>query len=79
MAEFVSKNNYFEFNSNAKCQICVTVIGTKFSPPYACIDYMENQFFKNEQIQPWIWFRYFDDNFSFGQLVEDDLMISWYD
>ena len=37
MAEFVSKNNYFEFNSNVKCQICVTVIGTKFSPPYACI------------------------------------------
>ena len=24
-------------------------------------DYIENQFLKNEQIQPWIWFRYIDE------------------
>ena len=63
MAEFVLKNNYFEFNSNVKHQISGTAIGTKFAPTCACIymDYMENQFLKNEQIQPWIWFRYIDD------------------
>ena len=37
MAEFVLKNNYFEFNSNVKHQISGTAIGTKFAPPYACI------------------------------------------
>ena len=31
MAEFVLKNNYFEFNSNLKHQISGTAIGTKFS------------------------------------------------
>ena len=65
MAEFVLKNNYFEFNSNVKHQISGTAIGTKFAPTCACIymDYMENQFLKNEQIQPWIWFRYVHDIF----------------
>ena len=37
MAEFVLKNNYFEFDSNVKHQISGTDIGTKFPPPYACI------------------------------------------
>ena len=52
MAEFVLKNNCFEFNSNVRHQISGTAIDTKFTPPYACIymDYMENHFLKNEQI-----------------------------
>ena len=37
MAEFVLKNNYFEFNSAAYQQTSGTAIGTKFAPPYACI------------------------------------------
>ena len=37
MAEFVLKNNYFEFNSSVKHQISGTGIGTKFPSPYACI------------------------------------------
>ena len=37
MAEFVLKNNYFEFNSSCKHQISGTAFGTKFAPPYACI------------------------------------------
>ena len=43
MAEFVLKNNYFEFNSTVKHQISGTAIRTKFAPPYACIfmDYIE--------------------------------------
>ena len=75
MAEFVLKNNYFEFNSNVKHQISGTAIGTKFAPPYACIymDYMENQFLKNEQIQPWIWFRYIDDIFLIWTASEKEL------
>ena len=46
MAEFVLKNNYFEFNEKVCKQILGTAIGTKFAPPYACIfmDEMENQF-----------------------------------
>ena len=75
MAESVLKNNYFEFNSSFKHQISGTAIGTKFAPPCACIfmDYIEREFLKNEEIQPWIWFRYIDDIFSSGQLVEKSL------
>ena len=42
-----------------KHQISGTAIGTKFTPPYACIymGNMENQGLKNEQIQLWICFR----------------------
>ena len=60
MAEFVLKNNYFEFNSTVKHQISGTAIATKFAPPYAFIfmDYIEREFLKSEQIQLWIWFRY---------------------
>ena len=65
MAKFVLKNKYFEFDSNVKHQISGTAIDRKFASPYACIymDYMEKQFLKNEQNQPWIWFRYIADIF----------------
>ena len=48
MAEFVLKNNYFEFNGNVKKQTLGTAIGTKFAPPYACIfmDQVETDFLK---------------------------------
>ena len=79
MAEVVLRNNYFQFNSNLKHQISGTAIGTKFAPPYACIymDYRKNQFLKNEQSQPWIWFRHIDDIFLFRQLV--NVMNFWSD
>ena len=75
MAEFVLKNNYFEFNSSFKHQISGTAIGTKFAPPYACIfmNYIEREFLKNEQIQPWIWFRYIDDIFFIWTASEKGL------
>ena len=38
--EFVSSNNFFEFNSDTFQQISGTAIGTKFAPPYTCI-YMD--------------------------------------
>ena len=58
-----------------KHQISGTAIGTKFAPPYVCIymDYMENQFLKNEQIQSWIWFRYIDDIFFIWKASEKEL------
>ena len=75
MAEFVLKNNYFEFNSNVKHQISETDIGTKFTQSYVCIyiDYMGNQFLKNEQIQSWVWFRYIYDIFFIWTASEKEL------
>ena len=70
MAEFVLKNNYFEFNSSFKHQISGAAIGTKFAPPYECT---EREFLKNEQIQPWIWFRCIDDIFFIWTASEKEL------
>ena len=65
MAEFVLKNNFFEFDSNVKQQISGTAIGTKFAPPYACIfmDKVENDFLKTQTVKPLVWLRYIDDIF----------------
>ena len=41
MAEFVLKNNYFEFNGQDEHQISGTAIGTKFAPTYECIFMVE--------------------------------------
>ena len=50
MAEFVLKNSCFEFNLNVKHQISTTAVGMKFASSYECIymDYIENQFLRNE-------------------------------
>ena len=37
MAEFILKNNFFEYNGKVKKQISGTAIGTKFVRPYTCI------------------------------------------
>ena len=37
MAEFILKNNFFEFETKIIQQISGTVIGTKFAPPYECV------------------------------------------
>ena len=65
MAEFVLKNNYFEFNSDIYHQMSGTAIGTKFAPPYACLfmDRVETEFLDKEPIKPWVWLRYIDDIF----------------
>ena len=39
IADFVLKNNFFEFNGEVKRQKLGTAIGTKFAPLYACILY----------------------------------------
>ena len=52
MAEFVLKNNYFEFNGQVKQQISGTAIGTKFAPTYACIfmDDVESKFLETQSL-----------------------------
>ena len=65
MAEFVLKNNYFEFNVKVCRQISGTAIGTKFLLPYPYIftDEMETNFLKIQQSQPFLWLRYIDYTF----------------
>ena len=65
IAQFVLKNNFFEFNNDVFQKISGTAIGTKFSPPYACIfmDQIETKFLRTQSYQAMIWFRYIDDIF----------------
>ena len=37
------------------------------------MDYIQREFLKNEQIQPWIWFRYIDDIFFIWIASEKEL------
>ena len=66
MAEFLLKNNHFEFNRGIKHQLSGTAIGTKFAPLYACIfmDKHETNFLKTQLLSPLVWFTYID-NVSF--------------
>ena len=68
MAEFVLKNNLFEFNSKVLQQILGTALGTKFAHPYAYIymDRAEQDFLETQKLQPLLWLRYINDVFSFG-------------
>ena len=65
MAEFVLKNNYFEFNGKVKQQLSGTAIGAKFAPPYTCIfmDQVETEFLESQVHKPLVWFQYIDDVF----------------
>ena len=75
MADFVLKNNLFEFDCKFYQQISGTAIGTKFAPPYACIfmDYVETEFLKTQAIQPWLWKRLIDDIFFVFKDSEENL------
>ena len=75
MAEYVFKNNLFEFNSKFYKQISGTAIGTKFAPPYACIfmDYIETEFLKSQEIKPWLWERFIDDIFFIWTDTEENI------
>ena len=78
MAEFVLKNNYFEFDLNVKHQISGTAIGRKFAPPYACIE-METTWrissSKMNKFSPGFGSGTLMIVFSFGQPVKKNLMI----
>ena len=75
MADFVLKNNLFEFDCEFYQQISGTAIGTKFAPPYACIfmDFIEMEFLKTQAIKPWLWKRFIDDVFFIWTDSEENL------
>ena len=75
IAEFVLKNNYFEFDSKVKKQISGTVIGTKFTPLYAYIfmDKVEREFIEAEDLKPWVCLRYTDGIFFIWTKGENKL------
>ena len=77
IAEFVLKNNCFEFNSKIKQQVIGTAFGTKFAPPYASLfmDNFETSFLETQQLQPLVWFRYIDDVFFIWTHVEEKLKV----
>ena len=54
MAQFVLKNNFFEFHNDVFQQISGTAAGTKFALPYACIfmDQIEARFLRTQSQQP---------------------------
>ena len=49
-----------------------TTVGTKFAPPYACIcmDEVEIDFLKTEELQSLVWFQYIDDKFFLYGIIE---------
>ena len=65
MAEFVLKNNYFQFNGKVKQQISGAAIRTKFASTYAFVvmDLVETNFRRAQENVPLTWFRYIDDVF----------------
>ena len=65
MADFVLKNNLFEFDSKLCKQISGTAIVTKLDPPYVCtfMDHIETEFLKTQDVKPWFWTRFIDDIF----------------
>ena len=75
MADFVLKNNLFEFDSKFYQQISGTAIGTKFAPPYACtfMDHIETEFLKMQEIKSWFWKRFIDDIFFMWTEGEESL------
>ena len=64
IAEFVL-TSIQQFRQNVFHQIFGIAIDTKFTPPYACIfmDKFEADFLKIQKLQPFVWFRYIDDEF----------------
>ena len=76
MAEFVLKNNIFEFNGNVKQQVAGTAIGIKFAPSYACIymDEVETEILKKQELNPLVWFRCMIDMFFIWNHSDDELL-----
>ena len=75
IAEFVLKNNYFQFSGKVYQQIPETAIDTKFAPPYACIfmDQVESKFLQTQKFQTLVWFRYIEDIFFIWTHGENSL------
>ena len=65
MAEFVLKNNYWEFGNTIKQQLFGTASGTKFFPPQVCIfiNDLETKFQESQRLQTLVWLWYVDGGF----------------
>ena len=64
MAEFILKNNFFEFETKIIQQISGKDIGIKFAAPDAICMFMvrrENDVLGSEIVKLWLWLRYIDD------------------
>ena len=75
MAEFVLRNNYFEFDGKVKHEMSGTTKGTKCAPTYACIyfDEFENVFLSLWGDRPLVWLRYINDLFFIWTHREKEL------
>ena len=75
MAEFMLKNNYFEFGTKTKQQISGTAIRTKFAPLYPCIfmSDLETKFLESQHLQHLVWLRYIDYIFFIWTYGEESL------
>ena len=75
MADFVIKNNFFEFDVRFFQQLEGTAIGTKFAPDYACIfmDKLEKYKLSRQLFRPWWWKRFIDDAFFVWVHGEENL------
>ena len=51
MADFVLKNNFFEFNGQIKQQIPGAIIGTQFAPSCVCLLIEKTAFLENQELQ----------------------------
>ena len=71
-ADYVLRNNLFEFDSKFYKQISGTAIGTKFALLHACIfmDHIETEFLKTEDKKPWFSKRFVDNIFLYGRKVK---------
>ena len=71
-AEFVLKNNFFEFNSQIKQQLSGTAIGTKCAQTCACIfmDKMETEFLETQRGKPFGGLDILTIFSSFGHMVK---------
>ena len=74
-AEFVLKNNNFEFNGKHYVQKLGTAIGTRMAPSYANIfmDRLERQLISQAVIKPHTWWRFIDDIFIIWTEGEESL------
>ena len=65
MADFVLKNNLFEFNAEFYKQISGTSFEIKFAQFYACVsmDDTEAGFLKAQDIKSWLWKRFINEIF----------------
>ena len=74
IAEFVLKKNYFKLNSTFKQErlLELNLLYRMHVPSWITL-YIEREFLKSEQIQPWTWFRYIDDIFFIWIASEKEL------